>query len=143
MGLLDGIRALCVNKTGLEVMDSAGKQIAYFGASASGERRIGLTSEYEIMRGGMAQFLYDASIKQNAGLKVGPGQGIAYTLDRTITSLDQSAQGVDVTFSNGRKHRYDLIIGADGQYSRTRRLAFGQEVSDAAFKTLGVHATYF
>ncbi|KAJ5987721.1 hypothetical protein N7481_002931 [Penicillium waksmanii] len=143
MGLLDGITALCVNETGLEVVDSAGKQIACFGASASGERRIGLTSEYEIMRGDMAQFLYDASIKQNAVLKIDLEQRIAYTFDRTVTSLDQSAQGVDVTFSDGRKHRYDLVIGADGQYSRTRRLAFGQEVSDAAFKTLGVHATYF
>ncbi|GLI73436.1 hypothetical protein PoHVEF18_001653 [Penicillium ochrochloron] len=143
MGLLDEIKALCVNETGLEVVDSAGKQIAYFGAAASGERRIGLTSEHEIMRGDMVQALYDASIKQNAELKVGPGQEINYIFGKTITSLDQSAQGVDVTFSDGREHLYDLVIGADGQYSRTRRLAFGQEISDASFKSLGVHAAYF
>lgn len=143
MGLLDEIRALCVNETGLEVVDSAGKQIAHFGASASGERRIGLTSEYEIMRGDMVQFLYDASIKQNAKLEAGPGHRIAYIFGQSITSLYQRAQGVNVTFSDGRKHRYDLVIGADGQNSRTRRLAFGQEANDAAFKTLGVHASYF
>jgi 2-polyprenyl-6-methoxyphenol hydroxylase-like FAD-dependent oxidoreductase len=143
MGLLDEIKALCVNETGLEVVDSAGKQIAYFGAAASGERRIGLTSEHEIMRGDIVQALYDASIKQNTELKVGPGQEINYIFGKTITSLDQSAQGVDVTFSDGREHLYDLIIGADGQYSRTRRLAFGQEISDASFKSLGVHAAYF
>ncbi|KAJ5370596.1 uncharacterized protein N7496_006688 [Penicillium cataractarum] len=143
MGLLDEIRARCVNETGLEMVDSSGTQIAYFGASASGQRGPGLTSEYEIMRGNMVQVLYDASIKQNAALKLGPGQEIAYLFGQTITSLDQSAQGVDVTFSDGRTQRYDLVIGADGQHSRTRQLAFGREVSDAAFKSLGIHGAYF
>jgi 2-polyprenyl-6-methoxyphenol hydroxylase-like FAD-dependent oxidoreductase len=132
-----------VNETGVEIVDSAGKQIAYFGASASGERRPGLTSEYEIMRGDMVQILYEASIKQNTEFKVGPGQGITYTFGQTITALDQSAQGVNVTFSDGQKQRYDVVIGADGQYSRTRRLAFGREVGDAAFKSLGIHGAYF
>lgn len=143
MGLLDEIRSRCVNETGLEMVDSAGRQMAYFGASASGERRPGLTSEYEIMRGDMVQALYDASIKQNTELKVGPEQGVTYLFSRTITALGQSTQGVDVTFSDGRKQRYDLVIGADGQNSRTRQLAFGQEVSDAAFKSLGIHGAYF
>lgn len=143
MGLLDKIRSRCVNESGLEMVDSTGRQIAYFGASASGERRPGLTSEYEIMRGDMVQILYDASIKQNKELKVGPGQEITYSFGQTITALDQSAQGVDVTFSDGRKQRYDLVIAADGQSSRTRRLAFGQEASDAAFNSLGIHGAYF
>lgn len=143
MGLLDEIRSRCVNETGVEVVDSAGRQIACFGASASGERRPGLTSEYEIMRGDMVQVLYDASIKQNTELKVSPGKGITYSFGRTITALDQSAQSVDVTFSDGRKQRYDLVIAADGQSSRTRRLAFGPEISDAAFKSLGIHGAYF
>jgi 2-polyprenyl-6-methoxyphenol hydroxylase-like FAD-dependent oxidoreductase len=143
MGLLDEIRSRCVNETGVEVVDSAGRQIAYFRASASGERRPGLTSEYEIMRGDMVQVLYDASIKQNTELKVSPGKGITYSFSRTITALDQSAQSVDVTFSDGRKQRYDLVIAADGQSSRTRRLAFGPEISDAAFKSLGIHGAYF
>lgn len=125
------------------MVDSTGRQIAYFGASASGERRPGLTSEYEIMRGDMVQILYDASIKQNTELKVGPGQGITYSFGQTITALDQSAQGVDVTFSDRRKQRYDLVIAADGQSSWTRRLAFGQEASDAAFNSLGIHGAYF
>lgn len=143
MGLLEEIKALCVNETGFEVVNSAGKQIAYFGVAASGERRPGLTSEHEIMRGDMVQCLYNASIKQNVELKVGPGKEITYLFGQTITSLGQSAQSVDVTFSDGREHRYDLVIGADGQYSRTRRLAFGQDVSDAAFKSLGVHGAHF
>lgn len=68
MGLLDGIKSRCVNETGLEIVDAMGKQTAIFGAAASGQRRPGLTSEHEIMRGDMVQVLYDASIKQDAEL---------------------------------------------------------------------------
>lgn len=68
MGLLDEIKSRCVNETGLEMVDAMGKQTAFFGAAASGQRRPGLTSEHEIMRGDMVQVLYDASVKQNAEL---------------------------------------------------------------------------
>lgn len=142
MGILDEIKSRCVDETGLEMVDSAGRRTAYFGASPSGENRLGLTSEYEIMRGDMVQILYDASMKQNAAIK-GSGHGIDYLFDQTITSLNQSDEGADVTFSNGRKERYDLVIAADGQGSRTRQLAFGSDISDSAFKSLGIHAAYF
>ena len=42
-----------------------------------------------------------------------------------------------------KEKRYDLVVAADGQSSRTRRLAFGREVSEAAFKTLSIHGAYF
>ncbi|KAJ9482125.1 hypothetical protein VN97_g11322 [Penicillium thymicola] len=145
MGLLDEVKSRCVDETGFEMVDSTGKQIALFGAAASGQRRVGLTSEHEIMRGDLVRVLYDASIKQDAELKheSGNGKGVTYVFDETITALDETTEGVDVTFSGGQKKRYDLVVAADGQGSRTRRLAFGQEVSDAAFKSLGVHAAYY
>ncbi|KAL4894752.1 FAD/NAD(P)-binding domain-containing protein [Aspergillus ambiguus] len=143
MGLMDEIKRRCVNETGVEVVDSSDRRIAQFGAAASGQRGPGLTSEYEIMRGDMVQVLYDASIKQNENLRDGIRQGIRYIFGQTITALNQSAQGVDVTFSDGQTQQYDLVVGADGQYSRTRKLAFGQKVHDAAFKSLGIHAAYF
>ena len=118
MGLLDKVKSRCVDETGLEMVDSAGSRTAYFGASAASERRLGLTSEYEIMRGDMVQILYDASMKQNAAIK-GVGNVIEYLFGQTISSLNQSDEGADVTFSNGRKKRYDLVIAADGQGSRT------------------------
>jgi 2-polyprenyl-6-methoxyphenol hydroxylase-like FAD-dependent oxidoreductase len=42
----------------------------------------------------------------------------------TVESLDEDESGVDVTFSNAVKSRYDLVIGADGIFSRVRQLAF-------------------
>lgn len=145
MGLMDEIKLRCVDETGLEMVDSKGKQIALFPATAAGQRRPGLTSEHEIMRGDMVQVLYDASVKQDAELKHGPGDrdGVTYEFGQTITDLSQRAEGVDVTFLDGKKKRFDLVVAADGQGSRTRRLAFGREASDASFKTLGIHGAYF
>ncbi|KAI2465530.1 FAD/NAD(P)-binding domain-containing protein [Annulohypoxylon bovei var. microspora] len=145
MGLLDTIKSHCVNEAGIEVLDSNGKQLALFGVNPSGQKRLTLTSEYEIMRGDTVRVLYEASLKQNAALKEERRKEgeLTYEFDKTITELIQHDDGVDVTFSDGQKKRYDLVVAADGQGSRTRRLAFGQEVNDAAFKSLGVHAAYY
>ncbi len=45
----------------------------------------------------------------------------------SISSLDEIDQGVDVTFEHGPPQTFDLVIGADGLHSITRRLAFGEE----------------
>ncbi|KAI6080349.1 FAD/NAD(P)-binding domain-containing protein [Hypoxylon rubiginosum] len=145
MGLLDAAKAHCVDETGLEIVDSQGKRMALFGVNPHDQQRIGLTSEYEIMRGDLVNVLYQASLDQYAKLKerLGKGRGLTYEFGKTLTDLAQSDDGVDVTFTDGQTKRYDLVVAADGQASRTRRLAFGKEVSDAAFKSIGVHAAYF
>src|SRR5208282_4908853 len=40
----------------------------------------------------------------------------------TIVNLEQSADGVDVDFSDGTKGTYDLVVGADGINSAVRKL---------------------
>lgn len=146
MGLLDEINLRSVNERGLEFVDSQGSQTIFFGvASADQPRRLGLTSEHEILRGDLVQVLYDASVKQDAALRRLKGHKgkLEYIFGQTITALNQDANGVNVTFTDGHEDRYDLVIGADGQRSRTRHLAFGREVSDASFNSLGIHGAYF
>src|SRR6185437_10261880 len=46
-------------------------------------------------------------------------------LGTTVTALEQDDSGVDVTFSDGRRARYDLVVGADGQDSAVRKMLFG------------------
>lgn len=145
MGLFETLKAHCVNETGLEIMNTHDRVIAQFGVSPSGQRRRTLTSEYELMRGDVVKVLYEASLKQHAKLKeeVANKGTLTYEFGNTVEQISQDNDGVDVTFSNGNQERYDLVVAADGQSSRTRRLAFGKEENDAAFKSLGVYAAYY
>lgn len=54
--------------------------------------------------------------------------GLPVRLGITIDSLIQRTDAVDVTFTDGTRGRYDLVVGADGIHSRLRALA----VPDAA-----------
>lgn len=49
-------------------------------------------------------------------------------LGTTVTSMSESAGQVDVEFTDGTRSSYDLIVGADGAYSRTRTMLFGDRV---------------
>ncbi|MFJ3802640.1 FAD-dependent oxidoreductase [Streptomyces sp. NPDC090088] len=48
--------------------------------------------------------------------------GAGVRLGTTATAFEQDGQGVDVTFSDGTSRRYDLVAGADGLHSATRRM---------------------
>src|SRR3954466_4351778 len=53
--------------------------------------------------------------------------GVKVRLGTTFTELAQDDDGVDVTFADGSTGRYDLVVGADGLRSWTRR-AIGIEL---------------
>jgi 2-polyprenyl-6-methoxyphenol hydroxylase-like FAD-dependent oxidoreductase len=54
--------------------------------------------------------------------------GTNVRLGLTVDSIRQDATGVDVVFSDQSWHRYDLVIGADGIYSKLRAIAFEERV---------------
>ncbi|WP_369191889.1 FAD-dependent monooxygenase [Streptomyces sp. R08] len=45
----------------------------------------------------------------------------------SVDALTDDGGGVDVHFASGRAERFDLVLGADGLHSVTRRLTFGPE----------------
>ncbi|TDZ15146.1 Uncharacterized protein Cob_v011951 [Colletotrichum orbiculare MAFF 240422] len=142
LGLLDEIKARAVAEDGLAFRDAeTGKQWAVFGKNDSGTGRQAFTSEYEIMRGDLVDILYRASLEEAQKAK-GQG-GLKYQFGTHAREIRQLGDGADVTFSDGRTEKFDLVVGADGQSSRTRRLTFGQESSDRAFKSLGVNFAFF
>jgi 2-polyprenyl-6-methoxyphenol hydroxylase-like FAD-dependent oxidoreductase len=67
-----------------------------------------------IMRPVLAQILVDAT--RAAGTRV--------HLGCSFSTIEQDADGVDVTFTDGRRERYDLVVGADGLYSKVRQTLF-------------------
>jgi 2-polyprenyl-6-methoxyphenol hydroxylase-like FAD-dependent oxidoreductase len=70
----------------------------------------------EIMRGALAKILYEAG-----------RDDIEYVFGNSITSLEQTEQGVNVAFRHGPPQTFDLVVGADGLHSITRQLVFGDE----------------
>ncbi|MGH9142784.1 MAG: FAD-dependent monooxygenase, partial [Vicinamibacterales bacterium] len=68
-------------------------------------------------------------------------EGIPAHFGVSIIDLRQDARGVNVTLSDGRMERFDLVIGADGLHSRVRELVFGPE--DRFERPLGCHVAAF
>ncbi|KAK8092021.1 hypothetical protein PG997_002382 [Apiospora hydei] len=145
MGLQDTIKPLLVAETGLQFVDTKGKSIAEFGVTTGGKRNYSLTTDREIMRSDLVNMLYEASLKRRKEIddSAGPGGSLKYEFGKSVTELSQDDDGVDFKLSSGETGRYDLVVGADGQGSRTRRLAWGAEASAAAFHPLGIHAAYY
>ena len=54
--------------------------------------------------------------------------GVAVRFGLIITALAEAGEGVDVTFSDGSRARYELVVGADGANSRVRELLFGADL---------------
>ncbi|MBY0376637.1 FAD-dependent monooxygenase [Patescibacteria group bacterium] len=44
----------------------------------------------------------------------------------TISELSQDTSGVSITFSDGTKDKFDLVVGADGIHSQVREMVFGK-----------------
>lgn len=169
--LLRDVQAACVRETGVAFVDRAGRARGVFGVNDSGRGAQSLTSEYEIMRGDLVRILYRASLQAAdtaAAACTLPGAAVAAPLDhearlegaasaglltyefgKHATRITQqpheerSGNKVHVAFSDGSDGTFDLVIGADGQSSRTRRLVFGAEASQGAFSSLGVFNAFF
>jgi len=46
----------------------------------------------------------------------------------TFDNIHQDAEGVDVSFTDGTAGRYDMVIGADGLFSKVRTSLFGADL---------------
>ncbi|WNG13466.1 FAD-dependent oxidoreductase [Cystobacter fuscus] len=55
-------------------------------------------------------------------------RGTSIRLGVTVEHLTQDPGGVDVTFTDGTRGRYDLVVGADGLFSKVRTLVLGKEL---------------
>lgn len=139
MGILDEIRADSTDMRGGSYVDDSGRTIGELPADIFGGR---VEEDDEIMRGALARILYDRT-----------RDDVEYLFDDSIAALAEDAQdtedtedtedggGVTVTFESGTVRRFDLVVGADGLHSNTRRLAFGPE--ERFKRHLGAYVSIF
>jgi 2-polyprenyl-6-methoxyphenol hydroxylase-like FAD-dependent oxidoreductase len=52
--------------------------------------------------------------------------GVKFSMNTTVDALEEETDGVMVTFNDGRKEKYDIVIGADGIRSKVREMVFGE-----------------
>jgi 2-polyprenyl-6-methoxyphenol hydroxylase-like FAD-dependent oxidoreductase len=76
----------------------------------------------EIMRGDLARIVYEATHDQ-----------VEYRFNDSLATVHDNGSGVEVTFDHGAADSFDLLIGADGLHSTTRRRVFGPEESFLRF----------
>lgn len=102
------VKAGCAYR-GARFMDLDGKVLAELPGDTAVD---GLPSDLGLTRPALHQVLTD-KVK---------ALGIPVRLGVTFQSLADTGDGVDVTFTDDTVGRYDLVIGADGNYSAVRKL---------------------
>src|SRR5262249_49526246 len=114
MGVMERLRQAGADATATSFVSRSGHQAGRVNMRAL--QRAARSREVELTRTDLAAILYQAS-----------RDSAEYMLDGTMTALRQDRDGVDVTFGKAAPRRFDLVTGADGLHSATRRLAFGPE----------------
>ncbi|EUC39667.1 hypothetical protein COCMIDRAFT_110882 [Bipolaris oryzae ATCC 44560] len=150
LGLLEELRQYCVNETGMELVDHHGKSLMQFGVTKAGDKggTFELTNEFEFMRGDFVKMMYTASLADRESLtaKGHKNGSLTYLFNTSLTAISQDTTTpglTTATFSTGEAKPYNLIVAADGQNSRTRRLVFGKEINNSAYTSLNTHAAFF
>ncbi|KAH6642831.1 hypothetical protein C7974DRAFT_111559 [Boeremia exigua] len=141
LGLEPEIKARHTTETGISFLNSKG-QVAATIPSTGDAKNQSASSEYEILRGDLTALLLD-------GVKEAKEKGadVEVVYGEHIDSMEERADGsgIDVRFANGKisNQRYDVVVGADGIASKTRKFVFGKEDRYENIKPSGLYIGYF
>lgn len=127
LGLLDELKAITIEETGVAIVDSTNRVKADFPVETGGDSQ-GFTSEYEILRGKFAELLFE---------KTSDLPNVRYIFGERVQEIEQKDSKAYVTFKNGTPGaQYDLVVAADGMRSRTREIAWTQTASPTTENTV-------
>jgi 2-polyprenyl-6-methoxyphenol hydroxylase-like FAD-dependent oxidoreductase len=112
LGVLDAVLAVGYpfSGVGMRAPDPAGTLLAEFSDGRTGGPD--LPGTVGLPRPALGRIMADRAVAAGARLRLGTA----------ASALSQDGDGVDVTFSDGSAGRYDLVVGADGIRSATRRM---------------------
>jgi 2-polyprenyl-6-methoxyphenol hydroxylase-like FAD-dependent oxidoreductase len=131
MGLLDRVRQSNTTEKGTQFIDSKGDPFASFPVKEGFS--VSLSSEFEILRGDLAAILYEASRECPE---------VKYLFGTTIKEvISNDNDTVAVKFSHGKVKEFDLLVAADGQWSKVRQQCFPTECVNVIDK--GMYAVYW
>lgn len=84
------------------------------------------------MRGDFLLMLYESNKSR-----------VKYLFGTSIENIRENEGAVEVKFVNGTTDVFDLVVGADGQWSRTRRMMLGPDAADALRLIPSTYVAYF
>jgi 2-polyprenyl-6-methoxyphenol hydroxylase-like FAD-dependent oxidoreductase len=115
LGVLDGYLDAAYAFEDVTINTTAGEQLARI----PGQRLAGpeYPANVGISRLALHQVLSETTIALGASIRLG----------LSVQSLEQVDEGVYVLLTDGSRDCYDLVVGADGLYSRIRGLLFGEQ----------------
>ncbi|KAF7561118.1 hypothetical protein G7046_g3024 [Stylonectria norvegica] len=124
-GMEAAVRAKTVPMDGISIVGADGRPYGTIHATGDPDQQ-SLVSEFEILRGDLAQILVDLTKDH---------KDINYVFGEQIVSMQQHHQRHDgpmtVEFANGfPTSDYDLVVACDGATSRTRAMGLGCGVRD-------------
>ena len=128
MGLLPAVRSVICGNRGMLYVDARERVQTRWSAELFGGE--GFVAELEILRGDLSRVFYDATCHDTE-----------YLFGDSIAALEERDDNVEVQLTSGRTRTFDLVIGADGIYSRVRRLGFGAH--DQFLRPLGGYTAYY
>lgn len=119
MGLEDRANALKNHSNGMNMLDPQGNEIFRSEEFALSSGSLD-SDDIEILREDLVDLVHEKN------------DGIEYLFNDSITAIRQEAdgvagEGVTVEFEHAAPRRFDLVVGADGLHSNTRKLVFGPE----------------
>jgi 2-polyprenyl-6-methoxyphenol hydroxylase-like FAD-dependent oxidoreductase len=141
LGLTDGIKKATTGEEGVKIVDASNRIWAQYAADKTGKVETG-TSDVEILRGRLAQILLEKAKWVSKDTKARGGPGIEFIFNDSIEHLNQDGEKVHVRLSKVGDSTFDLVVGADGLHSKTRKLAWRQ-AQDECLKPLHTYGAFF
>jgi 2-polyprenyl-6-methoxyphenol hydroxylase-like FAD-dependent oxidoreductase len=128
MGLLPRLRELAYTVTELNYVDRSGRPRAALDYQRMVDSLDGRL--ISLLRGDLALALHE-----------GLSERVMQSYGCSVQALDERADEITVTLSNGTRWSGDLVVGADGIHSAVRELAFGPESDYVRY--LGFHTAAY
>jgi 2-polyprenyl-6-methoxyphenol hydroxylase-like FAD-dependent oxidoreductase len=129
MGIADELRGARTDMRGMSVVDEDGTELmsttdlTLTGGPVDGP-------DVEILRDDLVDVLLRAT------------EDVEHLYDERVVGLDDTGDRVHVGLASGARRHVDLVVGADGQFSGVRRLAFGPD-DDGRLYPLHQHLAVF
>ncbi|KAL2850171.1 hypothetical protein BJY01DRAFT_261829 [Aspergillus pseudoustus] len=143
LGLEAKIRASTTGEEGVQLVDERNRVWSQNRVDKSGKIQMP-TSDIEILRGRLAELCWKNSQRISAEAEREGAKGIEYIFGEYLDEVKQDDNQVHVRFArSGESRSFDLLVGADGMQSRTRKLVWGEEGEKERLKRIGMYAGFF